>query len=191
MRGKQGRRQHPALRSRITPAHAGKTRSTFSILATHADHPRACGENDVQLVQLFVERGSPPRMRGKRPLRASARRGAWITPAHAGKTLQVGLQSMRAADHPRACGENVTSGLGNTMKAGSPPRMRGKHAGEAGAAAGARITPAHAGKTPVYIRLQSLMPDHPRACGENLHVGRVGVRLLGSPPRMRGKPECG
>ena len=52
-----------------------------------------------------------------------------------------------------------------------------------------RITPAHAGKSPVSGERVFIVSDHPRACGEKLHVGRVGMRLLGSPPRMRGKGE--
>ena len=31
--------------------------------------------------------------------------------------------------------------------------------------------------------------DHPRGCGENYTWDERGMGLLGSPPRMRGKPE--
>ena len=50
-----------------------------------------------------------------------------------------------------------------------------------------RITPAHAGKTPLQPGLSALVPDHPRACGENESLCVVEKREIGSPPRMRGK----
>ena len=49
------------------------------------------------------------------------------------------------------------------------------------------ITPAHAGKTKYYDKLRYVNKDHPRACGENGNSTPLQVRILGSPPRMRGK----
>ena len=74
------------MNNRITPAHAGKTRRGGSKEPRGADHPRACGENEVVLCSELCLIGSPPRMRGKQSrLRSRARRSR-ITPAHAGKT---------------------------------------------------------------------------------------------------------
>ena len=50
------------------------------------------------------------------------------------------------------------------------------------------ITPAHAGKTRPSHHRRRAREDHPRACGENWDKARHGVRRVGSPPRMRGKP---
>ena len=50
-----------------------------------------------------------------------------------------------------------------------------------------RITPAHAGKTPIGGLRESRPSDHPRACGENNKLRRRERRDFGSPPRMRGK----
>ena len=49
------------------------------------------------------------------------------------------------------------------------------------------ITPAHAGKTVRISNPYGAMKDHPRACGENLHLRCREKRGNGSPPRMRGK----
>ena len=147
MRGKRERRDRVTMQERITPAHAGKTRSTFSILATHADHPRACGENGHRQSHRDGDCGSPPRMRGKlgsRGLVVSTRR---ITPAHAGKTQRNAYGLVSSADHPRACGENAALRLQLRRRRGSPPRMRGKRRMATLAASRTRITPAHAGKT--------------------------------------------
>ena len=70
-----------------------------------------------------------------------------ITPAHAGKTLNLPIQMTNAQDHPRACGENYKTFRELFGRRGSPPRMRGKPHEEITSCYAKRITPAHAGKT--------------------------------------------
>ena len=65
--------------------------------------------------------------------------------------------------------------------------MRGKRYFRQEDAMQGRITPAHAGKTPLKNALHCVFLDHPRACGENLRPGARACRASGSPPRMRGK----
>ena len=86
MRGKPNSQIPSLVTQRITPAHAGKTISKDYGMSAKADHPRACGENQLS-----------PAVGAVRPR---------ITPAHAGKTpfLLSGAPSL--SDHPRACGEN-------------------------------------------------------------------------------------
>ena len=50
-----------------------------------------------------------------------------------------------------------------------------------------RITPAHAGKTPLGCAFAPPKTDHPRACGENMCLTCRQLAGNGSPPRMRGK----
>ena len=50
-----------------------------------------------------------------------------------------------------------------------------------------RITPADAGKTLHYRKLQAREEDHPRGCGENKIQHVMYLWHWGSPPRMRGK----
>ena len=52
-----------------------------------------------------------------------------------------------------------------------------------------RITPAHAGKTGMFTEYAVTNEDHPRTCGENLHIMTENGYMNGSPPHMRGKPE--
>ena len=127
MRGKLDVTVGTPERLRITPAHAGKTASSANTAGSRLDHPRACGENVLIEMIGSNEGGSPPRMRGKR---FSDRYGAdriRITPAHAGKTIDVLKQVRVFADHPRACGENLSLQPKIRQMSGSPPRMRGKH----------------------------------------------------------------
>ena len=172
---------------RITPAHAGKTRRLLPDTSFRLDHPRACGENFHPRPGATQHLGSPPRMRGKPlPGRALDIAGR-ITPAHAGKTRSMTLRTWRAADHPRACGENNENADQARPTYGSPPRMRGKLRGRDGRAAVPRITPAHAGKTQPISCSRAARADHPRACGENEKDVLAYKGKRGSPPRMRGK----
>ena len=50
-----------------------------------------------------------------------------------------------------------------------------------------RITPAYAGKRPVWIAASRHGWDHPRLCGEKSSLSFVKMILSGSPPPMRGK----
>ena len=125
-----------------------------------------------------------------------------------GKQLSYQGYTGREEDHPRGCGENTGLQARRRQLPGSPPRMRGKHStvfllsapdGITPADAGKTaltsslpvsddgITPADAGKTKTRLTASLSARDHPRGCGENQQVGERALKLLGSPPRMRGK----
>ena len=72
----------------ITPAYAGKSRTSLRSRWMPRDHPRVCGEKP-HAVQFSVDGvGSPPRMRGKAGERSGLFMEAGITPAYAGKRLK-------------------------------------------------------------------------------------------------------
>ena len=132
-------------------------------------------------------------MRGKRAGHRLRPRPYRIIPAHAGQTTATRCPCESPADHPRACGANLTADDAHASTAGSSPRMRGKHLFDAFRVRGGRIIPAHAGQTMRCARLGRVMKDHPRACGANLASRRFHHGLSGSSPRMRGKrvePVC-
>ena len=146
-----------------------------------------CGEKIKQKFDNDVDKGSPPRMRGKGARRHAVQTQIGITPAHAGKSISVPSIQSGAGDHPRACGEKMLTGDTTDEETGSPPRMRGKAAVPLSPMVAYRITPAHAGKSMCH-RTRCAGPwDHPRACGEKREVKACGLLLRGSPPRMRGK----
>ena len=147
MRGKRVGRHFCKFRHGITPADAGKTVNPSSRRGMKWDHPRGCGENYRMRNGLSLERGSPPRMRGKR---AQSRRNIGvrrITPADAGKTIELLNALNTTGDHPRGCGENFRTATARSTHAGSPPRMRGKLDDIPAKQRERRITPADAGKT--------------------------------------------
>ena len=133
--------------SRITPARAGKTPLVYIYSIS------------------FV--GSPPRVRGKHGLNRAFGFVERITPARAGKTKQEEYIYGDTEDHPRACGENWAGACIQSVRAGSPPRVRGKRIGMLNLRVTGGITPARAGKTKTWKRHKVTGEDHPRACGEN------------------------
>ena len=190
MRGKLEVKEFKSTATRIIPAHAGQTSTLGMTVVRPSDHPRACGANDDFLVQLGAMVGSSPRMRGKRRLPQQILRRLRIIPAHAGQTRPGTRPASRWSDHPRACGANVAVPVTLIMVPGSSPRMRGKHMHMDMSSIAARIIPAHAGQTAPVCNPNRPPPDHPRACGANEVIYERLSQLIGSSPRMRGKPTC-
>ena len=147
MRGKRPRGFGCLPLRRITPADAGKT---------HVDG----GEN-------LYRYKSPPRMRGKLRVDFYFSAPARITPADAGKTTECHVVIYGTKDHPRGCGENLSSVRQFAKRGGSPPRMRGKPPSVTSVYLPPGITPADAGKTLYWLSRWAVCRDHPRGCGEN------------------------
>ena len=193
---------------RITPAYAGKRLCCRVGSRVTGDHPRVCGEKCQPGPRSPGWAGSPPRMRGKAPLALGHGHQPWITPAYAGKRFSAPLGGGKKGDHPRVCGEKSGHFWRGGIQMGSPPRMRGKETQVAEDEAPEGITPAYAGKRNMSGHCGRRTWDHPRVCGEKTIeeiavTQAVGItpayagkrlskklpllKLLGSPPRMRGK----
>ena len=126
MRGKEKCQTKNPKPTGITPAYAGKSKLTHSILREGRDHPRVCGEKCPHKRRCPYRLGSPPRMRGKVTQEDYTQLVGRITPAYAGKRPSTGRASARTRDHPRVCGEKGTVTPVKAGPRGSPPRMRGK-----------------------------------------------------------------
>ena len=175
------------LLSGITPACAGK--SVWQRLRPEParDHPRVCGEKVRPWSSRGLDRGSPPRVRGK----GIQQRNCWvtmrITPACAGKRRALPRSQPALGDHPRVCGEKVTTASPEGGRRGSPPRVRGKVSCHCWITPQLGITPACAGKRLCYPFFLSPLWDHPRVCGEKSGSSPGSIGSPGSPPRVRGK----
>ena len=89
------------------------------------------------------------------------------------------------------CGEKEMIEAERQTVLGSPPRVRGKVPFCASVSLGLGITPACAGKR-LFSRFSSAFDwDHPRVCGEKLTRRYNHMAQKGSPPRVRGKGQCG
>ena len=86
-RGKRPQRRHEREPHRLIPAHAGKTLSPPSWLASRPAHPRSRGENAWRLRTSQGRGGSSPLTRGKQGAPANHAHHGRLIPAHAGKTL--------------------------------------------------------------------------------------------------------
>ena len=126
MRGKDCFCDENTERLRITPAYAGKSRFAHYGERGERDHPRLCGEKSTEDTSDATKEGSPPPMRGKVSLTLAADVCGRITPAYAGKSTSVLLQSGYLQDHPRLCGEKLFHFRLPCRAPGSPPPMRGK-----------------------------------------------------------------
>ena len=132
-------------------------------------HPRVRGDVSENPWRRHLQKGSPPRARGRR---AAARvtcgvRG--LTPACAGTSR---------SRFTRCC-----------RRLGSPPRARGR---PFGAVVGLRrngLTPACAGTSAAAEHGLAVFGAHPRVRGDVVSPIRAAYCSQGSPPRARGRPK--
>ena len=82
VRGKRVDLLPPLAGVRLIPARAGKTAAARCTRACARAHPRACGENLAGQIFYHVDKGSSPRVRGKRFL-------TWAFTAQAGQILET------------------------------------------------------------------------------------------------------
>ena len=87
-RGKVALAHATALALGITPAWAGKSKNPLFKLGPAWDHPRVGGEKKTFIVRRILQKGSPPRGRGKVDSGDSITATTGITPAWAGKRLK-------------------------------------------------------------------------------------------------------
>ena len=85
-RGKPCPHAHPSQRSRLIPAHAGKTLDCEGVGLVPGAHPRSRGENPPVRSALVADLGSSPLTRGKLGNGTIHGHGCGLIPAHAGKT---------------------------------------------------------------------------------------------------------
>ena len=136
-------------------------------------------------------RGSPPRARGKEPPPSILPAHTGITPACAGKSVKRNNNTRIVVDHPRVRGEKFFLPLDVLFGHGSPPRARGKDISCSRLLQTHGITPACAGKSLVTVMASLSVRDHPRVRGEKQYPSIVDGDNTGSPPRARGKEQCG
>ena len=145
------------------------------------------GEKVQILLYEDIQKGSPPRGRGKGCLFRLCPIRIGITPAWAGKSCFGEVCVDGLEDHPRVGGEKMRASPRRTYLLGSPPRGRGKVTGYFGVVIRTRITPAWAGKSMEQGGVIKYTKDHPRVGGEKKDSERQPSGAVGSPPRGRGK----
>ena len=172
----------------ITPACAGRTGYRKNKKFCREDHPRVYGKNkDTDTTSRYC-RGSPPRVREELTGAGTGTSDSRITPACAGRTINRFNVIKHQKDHPRVCGKNKLRKGAYNMPRGSPPRVREEHGAVTTDGGALRITPACAGRTRRWTRIDRGREDHPRVCGKNALMLRLHAPPPGSPPRVREEP---
>ena len=156
-----------ATRHGIIPACAGSTFNASFGALQNRDHPRMCGEHAQGQWAAEVRVGLSPHVRGAHRRQPQLRQRAGIIPACAGSTCWSRSTSRTVRDHPRMCGEHVSSSPQRRMPSGSSPHVRGAQPVVRAEHIVGGIIPACAGSTPRNLLLVSAPWDHPRMCGEH------------------------
>ena len=145
-----------------------------------------CGDHYLHGTKRRVMKGSPPHVRGPRPLISLRLCGCGITPACAGTTTTRVYCYDKEWDHPRMCGDHRLVDFCERLLWGSPPHVRGPRLLRISFIPPCGITPACAGTTGNLTHDTPLSRDHPRMCGDH-YLGIVVLPCLGgSPPHVRG-----
>ena len=150
----------------IIPACAGSTLRRRSKTRCLRDHPRMCGEHELEPSHDTGRVGSSPHVRG---------------------ALSVGEDVESAiGDHPRMCGEHSLAESFTGVQPGSSPHVRGAPEWLASESNRCRIIPACAGSTRRSLKLIWSPWDHPRMCGEHRMRLFSESHPRGSSPHVRG-----
>ena len=145
MRGTVGRVVEHQTRPRFIPAHAGNRTQKLLGYMLRTVHPRACGEQSVDIKAPNTGTGSSPRMRGTVTGGLMPKEFGRFIPAHAGNSKSATARVRIETVHPRACGEQICRTWRYLKSCGSSPRMRGTVAVLRRIALIPRFIPAHAG----------------------------------------------
>ena len=130
--------------------------------------------------------GSSPRVRGAGHDAVPQAHEEGIIPARAGSRPSMPASRPCRRDHPRACGEQVSSARVVRLSQGSSPRVRGAGDVAHGELPDHGIIPARAGSRGGFSPHRRASRDHPRACGEQLTMPFQRPTKKGSSPRVRG-----
>ena len=126
VRGQRPGQRMNTGKARIIPARAGPTEHEDGTLWLHEDHPRSCGANVNELVDMVEGDGSSPLVRGQPDAVHQNVDELRIIPARAGPTRFRGLDTLACTDHPRSCGANFEMVASQPVSFGSSPLVRGQ-----------------------------------------------------------------
>ena len=145
-----------------------------------------CGEHFIISARGLGKTGSSPHVRGAQFRGEFVDHLVGIIPACAGSTLARNAMRPIRRDHPRMCGEHADRAGVGAVGAGSSPHVRGARNANAAESPSSGIIPACAGSTESTLKRLVIRGDHPRMCGEHVHVDALLRQGRGSSPHVRG-----
>jgi hypothetical protein len=110
-------------------------------------------------------------------------------PCRSGRTFarEHWIPRSKRADHPHACGENLSSGHLSVSSIGPSPRVWGELLNRFMLLDRERTIPTRVGRTKLKRRSHELISDHPHACGENKEARMIMTAHVGPSPRVWGE----
>ena len=111
-----------------------------------------------------------------------------LIPASAGQTFDVDRVTDCRAAHPRECGADKAFSEGIEFVIGSSPRVRGRRFMASATYGVTRLIPASAGQTEGPPNVAQYNRAHPRECGADGWTYTPVRVMVGSSPRVRGRP---
>ena len=185
-RGLRDPHNHRSAKTRIIPARAGFTISSFLMRSSIEDHPRSRGVYTGLTESLRRNTGSSPLARGLLTSPEMAFQFRGIIPARAGFTRKAATFAGESADHPRSRGVYYVVGSNCQIGRGSSPLARGLPPERGLGRCAGGIIPARAGFTSMDNPAGLWKKDHPRSRG--VYFGDKIFVLIdpGSSPLARG-----
>ena len=172
----------------LIPASAGQTSPPRAAGLRAGAHPRECGaDREADRGEAKAE-GSSPRVRGRPARRRNSAHTRGLIPASAGQTYRVLLDLWRGWAHPRECGADTCMAQPRLIWRGSSPRVRGRLSHQTRGSHRPGLIPASAGQTPHNVHRMGQRGAHPRECGADCASRPPPGLVVGSSPRVRGRP---
>ena len=128
-------------------------------------------------------------MRSRRCARGPDCRSLGITSACAEQTTDISCYITLGGDHLRVCGADEGCGESSSLLLGSPPRVRSRRCLPRPLCRRDGITSACAEQTWSASTGSTAGRDHLRVCGADFSSSTVLPFGMGSPPRVRSRPD--
>ena len=154
---------------RITP-HLRKTHQFFLFSHRYPGSPRTCGENKTVSLPAWLNTGSPPHLRGNKPMLPIFFDLLRITP-HLRENEYYTVEQIGEVGSPRTCGENYFFVVCKHIH-GDHPHLRGKRPYQKQEKKD-RGSPRTCGKTNCIFIKKFSVRDHPRTCGKTHQCGEI------------------
>ena len=131
--------------TRIIPTRVGTRGCGSGSKGSYKDHPHACGDKDVMIINELSGLGSSPRVWGQASDGVSFDNCDRIIPTRVGTSLCDRETQLYPWDHPHACGDKAFFQILRQVLLGSSPRVWGQDCNDSRHNADIRIIPTRVG----------------------------------------------
>ena len=170
------------------PACAGEPRADLPAGSDPTVYPRVCGGTVSRDRTWSPAWGLSPRVRGNHSDLRRAVHAQGSIPACAGEPMVVSPSTAVVRVYPRVCGGTESRPVGDRLRCGLSPRVRGNPVRDTALSEEQRSIPACAGEPRTSRRPSHRSGVYPRVCGGTAKVRPLAQEIRGLSPRVRGNP---